>query len=171
MAKAALVLVGLAAAAGVALVVSKSKAAEPLPPTNPNPTPPTGPIPAGNTPPPANGTPGAGSAGPPIQDPNLINLLPPALQDIQLSGQEELEYIGPNTFGGRIFNEWAVHHSLNDMTVNIWVAIDNPDDWISAFWHVDPAGSTPAAHWIVYKVTDGPNAQWLKDNILGPGAS
>ncbi len=178
MSNAAMWLVGLAAAGGIALAVSHANAAEAAPgpePLPPETKPPVGPAPGPGTAGGSSGGPGGGGSGAPapeppqnIPDPTPGGVLPDILRNIDLSGLEVASFAGISNFdpGNHPFYTWIVSHSLNDMEMHIFVSVEHPDEWISAFWHPDPPGSTPDHHYIEFKVSDTPGKAWMERNIL-----
>lgn len=58
--------------------------------------------------------------------------LPPGLQDINLSGNEDYEYRGTGDIGDRNFHMWKVRNSLNGLTIDIYVQSDNGRNYLSA---------------------------------------
>lgn len=194
MSNAALWLVALGAGVGIALAVSHADAAEPAP-ESPHPLPDTdnppdasgeattpGGSPGGDGGPAggsaggsAGGPGGAGSGAPttpgPGPTPNVpdpTGVLPTELQMIYLSGLEVGKYVGLSTAnpGGHTFHTWVIEHTINDMTMTIYVSTEHPDEWVSAFWHDDPPGSEPAGHFIVYMASETPGKDWMLKHLL-----
>jgi hypothetical protein len=174
MSKAALILVGLAAALGLGLAVRDADAApaplpdedepvdEPSPP--PEPEEPEG---SGSGPSP---DPGAGSGAPRIRSTlpgsPRINLIPDEVRNVNLSGEEVYEYQGINSFApGFDFDTWMIFNSLNEMDIVVYKSVVKPSDWIAMFIKIDPPGSVPDFHYIVYKVSDSPIKDWMLLNL------
>lgn len=178
MSKAALILVGLVGALGVALAVkdADAKPAPPRRPTQDDPdaedgevqeTPDQPPQPEGAGPGPS---PGAGSGAPEMHSllPNSprAELVPPQVRNVNLSGDEVYEYQGISNFGpGRDYDAWMVYNTLNDMNMVIYRSLTDPEDWIAMFIHIDPPGSEPPSHMIVFAIGDGPNRDWKLLNL------
>lgn len=198
-------LVGVAAAVGIGLAVSHADAAEPDPPfvdpdpdfdspddsgvvpepaKPPVPKPSTGngsgagtgaPVPPAG-PPAASGEGGSASGAPPILGPARPDLLPPELQNIDLSGNEQVLFTGIHTIPGgnevHPFYTWVVKNGLNGMDMDLFVSVENPLDWISTFVHPDPPGSSPPSHMIIYKMSQlQPMKDWMVVNIAGLNVS
>ncbi len=180
MSKAALVLVGIAAAVGIGLAVRDADA-EPKPPKVPSQddpdadegdvqeTPDLPPVPEV----PGPGTdPGSGSGAPEITSDlpgsPRAQLIPDELRNINLSGHESYNYRGISNFGpGFDFDTWQVRDGLNGMDMIIYRSVTNPDNWISLFVHPDPPPSEPPFHYIVHKV-HGSLSDWLIANLGHP---
>jgi len=214
MSKAALALVGIAAAVGIGLAIKHADAAEETP-GDPNDNIDTGddvvteepdspPQPSGNgnqgadppPAPPAAGDPGGTGSGNsstgdgtfqhsdnPILNPldqdfigNLIltasTVLPPPFDEMSLfPGVKSLQFAGIDGYGpeGIMFGRWLQPQNIAaaDMPLYIFVSVENPRDWISAFLHTDPPGSNPPSHYIEYEVSnDTKNAAWMRHNLL-----
>lgn len=184
MSKAALVLVGLAAAVGIGLAVNHADAA-PKPPKPPSqddpdaddgeviehPDNPPQPEDPGNEvqepipDPPAGGNgPGTGTGAP--NTPDFADL-PDELRNIDLSGNEQYLPSGSIITDGKPFRVWQVANTLNGMDMIIYRSIDTPENWISMFIHPDPPGSTPPSHMIVYKMSESPLKLWMIQNLAG----
>lgn len=148
---------------GLALVSTKAKAS-PLPePEGPEDEPeePAVEEPNGGSPP------GAGNGSV-----ELFELIPEAVRNIDLSGNELYRYDGlaPYGFLQLKFHKWTVTDSLNGLPVEIFRGETNANDWIAFFWKQDPPGSTPEAHAIVYKISPTASEQhkaWMLKNIAG----
>ncbi len=185
MSKAALILVGLFAAGALGLAVkdADAKPAHPRPPTQDDPdaedgevqeTPDLPPQPEDGGPGPS---PGAGSGAPAMRSTQpgspRAELIPTEVRNVNLSGHEVYEYQGISSFGRRTqdgvtnfdFDTWMIFNSLNGMDIVVYRSVVNPNDWISMFIKVDPIGSDPAFHYIVHKVSDGPNKDWMLLNL------
>ncbi len=185
MSKAALILVGIAAAVGIGLAVkdADAKPVPPRPPSQDDPdaedgevieTPDLPPQPEDGGPVPS---PGSGSGAPAMHSTQpgspRAELIPTEVRNVNLSGHEVYEYQGISSFGRRTqdgvapfdFDTWMIFNSLNGMDIVVYRSVVNPNDWISMFIKIDPIGSDPAFHHIVHKVSDGPNKDWMLLNL------
>lgn len=179
MSKAALILVGIAAAAGLALTVNRVSAepeTRPRRPTQDDPdaedgevidTPDLPPKPEEGSPGPS---PGAGSGAPPMHsllpDSPRADLIPPQVRNVNLSGNEVYEYQGISNFGaGFDYDTWMIYDTLNGMNMVVHKSVISPEDWIAMFIHIDPPPSEPPSHMIVFAIGDGPNRDWKLLNL------
>lgn len=213
MAKAALALVGLAAAVGIGLAIRSADAAnsegEHNDDANDNDNIDTGDdviVPAPDLPPlpdqspgippgqgSGGGTPGSGNGTPLILNPldplfpfpepggspfqipvGNLTVWPAPFDSMGLLGLSAIEFRGVKNFGPEAvpFAEWlsrgqqiVPNETMPDLW--IWVSLENPDDWISAFRKYDPPGSIPPARFIEYQASPASkNAAWMRSNIL-----
>lgn len=126
---------------------------------------------------------GSGSGEPIITDPTDPNfardiiltaetILSGPLANVDLRGIKTLHFedIGsPIPAPGQPkFMEWSGTQDVagSPMPVHVFVSFDNPEEWITGFRKEDPPGSIPPFHWILFRVSDTPNRDWMIFNIL-----
>jgi hypothetical protein len=163
---------GIVMLAGIGLAlavqhVRRQESATPAPPDQSSGQPPAG-----------IGEPGAEEPEPedipaPIPDPYIdherLLELPPRIQDINLSGKEEFKYMGEGDIADRPFKRWKIYHSLNDLTISVYVQTDNPKNYLGLL-EIPPnpdVGSPASVDMLYLSGETQADRDWFATNIVG----